>query len=62
MFSTVTSRSKCGQSLPGIKRSSVLLRLSLRWWAVVHELTSARHSDIRVAIRVLSEEGKARNS
>ena len=48
MFSTVTSKS---MSFPGIRRSSVLLRLSLRWWAD-DVLTSARHSDMRVAIRV----------
>ena len=62
MFSTVTSKSMCGQSFPGIRRSSVLLRLRLRIWAVVQVLTSARHSDMHVAIRALSDEGKERNS
>ena len=57
MFSTVTSRS---MSSPGIGRSSVLLRLSFRWWIVVQVLTSARHSEMCVPIKVLSEEGKER--
>ena len=56
MISTVTNRSMWGQSFPGIRRSSVLLRLSLRWWAVVQGLTSAGHSEMRSAIRVLSED------
>ena len=39
-----------------------MLRLSLRWWAVVQVLTSARHSVICVAIRAWSDEEKERNS
>ena len=45
-----------------MRRSSVLLRLSFRLWAVVQVLMSARHSELHVSIRVLSEEGKERNS
>ena len=58
MFSTVTSRAMWGQSFPGKRRSSVSLRLSFKWWVVVQVLTSARHSEMRFAIRMLSEEGK----
>ena len=61
MSSAVTSKSIWGL-FPDIRRSSVLLRLSFRWWAVVQVLMSARHSEMRVAIRVLSKEGKERNS
>jgi len=46
----VTSRFTWG-SFPGMKRSSVLSRLSLRW-AVVHLLMSTRHLEMLVAIWV----------
>ena len=39
--STVTDRSMWGQSFPGMKRNSSLVRLSLRWWADVQAEMSA---------------------
>ena len=41
-LSTVMERSLLGEAFPGRKSSSVLLRLSLRWWAVIQVQISAR--------------------
>ena len=53
-YSMVTDRSMRGQSFPGMKRSSVLQRLSLRWCTAQ---MSAKHSKMRVATWVLEEDG-----
>ena len=46
-----------GQAFPGRKSSSVLSRLSLRWWADIQAKISARNAEMRVATWV-SEGGK----
>jgi hypothetical protein len=50
-------RSWIGQAFPRRKNSSVLLRLSLRWWADTQVEISARHAEICVTTW-LSEGGK----
>ena len=58
--STVDDRSKQGQSFPGMKMSSVLLRLSFRRCAAVQAEMSAKHSAMRVSMWVLEEDGGKR--
>ena len=48
-LSTVTERSWSGQAFSRRKSSSVLWRLSLRWWADILTEISARHSEMCVA-------------
>ena len=47
---TVTDRSMQGQSFPRMKKSSVLLRLNLRWCAAVHVEMSASHYEMCIAM------------
>jgi hypothetical protein len=47
-FSTVMERLNC-QAFPGRKSSSVLSRLSLRWWADIQAEISARHAEMHIA-------------
>ena len=60
--STVTDRSMWGKSFPAMKSSSVLLKVSLRRWAVVQAEMSARHSKMHIATWSLEDGGKERNS
>ena len=59
---TVTDRSMHEQSFPGIKRSSLLLRLSLRLCAAVQTEVSARHAEMCIPMWVSEEWEKERNS
>ena len=58
-LSTVMETSWSGQPFPGRKSSSVLTRLSLRWWADIQAEMSARHTEMHVATWV-SEGGRRR--
>ena len=58
---TVTDWSMRGQSFPGIRKSSVLLRLTLRWCAVVQAEMSARHCKMCVNMSVSEDGGKESN-
>ena len=46
----------------GLGEARFWVRVRVRVRVRVQVLTSARHSDMRVAIRALSDEGKERNS
>jgi hypothetical protein len=60
-LSTVMERSLSRHAFPGRKISSVLSRLSLRWWADIQAEISDRLSEMRVATWV-SEGGKEKNN
>ena len=59
-LSTRMEKSLSEQAFSGRKSSSVLSRLSLRWWANIQAEISARHAEMHVATWV-SEEGKDKN-
>ena len=60
--STVTDRSMRELSFPGMKRSSVLLRLSLQLCTALQAEMSAKHSKMCIATWVLEEDGRRERS
>ena len=58
---TVMKKSWSWQAFPGRKSISVLLRLSLKWWANIQAEISSRHAEMRAATWV-PEGGKEKRN